>query len=455
LIKFLTYIDEQGETQEMIVSEDYKLNKQAGDISIEEKWKVFVYEGYKIGSDTYKRMREIPGQGIDRDNKLPYVGVITPVSMIDRIKIYQYMYDCILNKILKLISSDIGKLLFFSKKIAGDKDKSTTEWFQFLMKNKMQVIDTDDDKSANGITQDIVEKDMSLQSEIANYMQIAEFIERKAGETIGLTVQIQSQAAPSDGQQDNNNANILEPFVNLHNKVRQNALESLIDYSRIVYSKYPKQKLSYVLDDMSLSMFSLDVNLLAESDMGIFVSNSNKIFNNMSMVQQLALASAQNKQLTIADGIAILRSESIQEAEEMLRAAETRNKQYQSELEEAQRQHELEIISRNREAKREEIALDLQADLQKIDRKGEWDVKKQAVMSLGFASDADINSNRQPDILEIAEAAIKQQELALKTRKQELSEKKFIEDDKNEKEKLSIEKEKAAVLKKKIITNSV
>ena len=67
-IGFLTYLDEEGNEAETIVSEDYTINKEMGDIELVWKWIPEVYETWKIGEDIYLRMRPLPGQFKDFDN---------------------------------------------------------------------------------------------------------------------------------------------------------------------------------------------------------------------------------------------------------------------------------------------------------------------------------------------------------------------------------------------------
>jgi hypothetical protein len=68
-IGFLNYINpDTGKVEMMMVDESYRLNKLAGDISIEWHWIPESHEGYKIGADIYKRMRPVAGQHNDLDN---------------------------------------------------------------------------------------------------------------------------------------------------------------------------------------------------------------------------------------------------------------------------------------------------------------------------------------------------------------------------------------------------
>ena len=116
-IGFLTYLDEENIEREDIVSEEYKLDTSIGDISIEWKWIPEVYETWKI-NDSFVRMRPIPGQFKDLDNlyqcKLPYYGVDFGSSLVDALKVYQYLFDVLMFKVELLVSSDKGKKLLMN-----------------------------------------------------------------------------------------------------------------------------------------------------------------------------------------------------------------------------------------------------------------------------------------------------------------------------------------------------
>ena len=108
-IKFIEGVDlETQEPYEIVVDESYKLNKEAGDLTERTIWVVARYEGYKVDSDLYLQLQEVPGQYFDMDNpskcKLSYIGCFydalnsEPTSIMDRIKHYDYLYN-VTNKI--------------------------------------------------------------------------------------------------------------------------------------------------------------------------------------------------------------------------------------------------------------------------------------------------------------------------------------------------------------------
>ena len=94
-------------------------DEQKGDISVEWQWVPEIWEGTKIGNEIYVNMRPKPNQHRDIDDmttcKLGFYGLsynnlnAESVSMVDRIKPYQYLYNIMMYRLELDIASDKGK----------------------------------------------------------------------------------------------------------------------------------------------------------------------------------------------------------------------------------------------------------------------------------------------------------------------------------------------------------
>ena len=84
----LTYVNEIGLVTTKVVDESYKLDTQAGDISIEWAYKPQVYEGYRIGG-RYSAIYPIKARPIafERDGKLPYNGIMAVIPYMGKFSI--------------------------------------------------------------------------------------------------------------------------------------------------------------------------------------------------------------------------------------------------------------------------------------------------------------------------------------------------------------------------------
>lgn len=466
-IGFLTYMSpETGQPEEMIVPDSYKFDKNRGDISIEWKWIPEAHEVYKIGDDIYCYARPVPGQHQDMNDlyssKLSYYGAFLddlnsiPTAPMDRIKNYQYIYDVIIYRTELLMASDKGKKILMNiKAIPASSGIDIKKWMYFFEANNIAWFDPSEegnrgDPSAGSIAKDI---DMSLASQINNYIALADYIERRAGETIGVPKSMEGITAPTESVGNNRqnivqSSYILRPYYDLQNAVKGQVLQGLIDVAKVAYAGKGRLKLPYVLDDMSIQMLDLDTELLSNSRYGLFMANNSSAYDAKQMIMQASQAAIQNQRADISDFIKVMGTDSIHEAQEILEAAQMKKDNMMAQ----QQQQQLQAQAEQAQIERAEIERiedkKHQHKMEEIRLKGEFDLQRQAMLSMGFNEDKDMDSDGTPDVFEIYKEGIKAQismaKLNLDKRKQDHQEntdrKKLEQADK----KLEIDKKKAA-----------
>jgi hypothetical protein len=457
-IGFLSFIDQNGELQEKIVDETYKLTKSQGDVEIEWEWIPEAHEGWKILDDIYVLCRPVPGQHKDLDNlhicHLPYYGAACDnlnsrvTSPMDRMKSYQYFYNIILYRIELLMASDKGKILAANvKAIPKSAGIDINKFMYFMEANKIAFFNPSEEGNRNGggdVTNMVKEIDMSLASDIFKYIQMAEFIEKKCGSTIGVTPQMEAQIGPNEAVSNTRQniqmaSHIIKPYFDLHNNVKQCVLQALIDKAKVAYAGNRKRKLSYFLDDMSVMMFEVDPELLDLSTYGIFVTNSTKAEDAKQAVIQLAQAALQNQQADLADIIKIIRSESINEAVEDLEAAASRKATEQQFAARAQAKAQQESEAKMEQFKRDEWKHEEDMIVLKERERRETELQKQAMLSLGFAEDKDADQDGTPDVFEVYKFG---EDADIKRKKLDLDERKLDQKTQHDQQKLKLEAEK-------------
>mgnify|MGYP003601998467 FL=1 len=456
--KFISGIDtETGEPYEDIVDESYKMNREIGDYKEELVYYPTKYEGYQVGKEHYALCREVPGQHKDLNNlydcKLSYLGAAfddmnsTTVSLVDRMKYYQYFYDILWYKIEGLIASDDGKALLLNGNLLP---KSTgvefQEWMYHFKVNKLGILDPSEEgnKGNGNIGEAAKEIDMSLVSDIKKYLDISEYIERRCGESVGITKAIEGQIGTSEAVRNTQqalvqSANILEPYFDLHNLVKRNVLQSLVEVTKVAYAENPSTALAYVLDDMSLQLLKIDNELLENSTYGLYVSDSLKSDEVLQTMQQLSHAALQNQQIELSDVLKIMNSESTQEAEELLTTAEVARAEREQAMQQQQSQAQAEQAEAAREWEREKVQTDHKNKMAEIQLKGDLDLEKQLVLSMGFNEDKDLDKDGMPDVLEVAKFGV---DAEIKQRKQQLDEQKFAQSKVEHEDKKVLEEKK-------------
>jgi hypothetical protein len=456
-IGFLVYTDENGEIQESIVDEGYTINKTQGDISVTWEWIPEVYEGYKIGQSIYVSLRPVPGQFKDISNlyycKLPYIGGVMdctnslPTSVIDRIKAYQYYYNIIMYRIELLMASDKGKIMLMNIGMIPESAGIDTEkWLYFMESSKIGFMNPNEEgnKGDGSITNAVKEIDMSLASDIQKYINLAEYIERRAGVSIGLPPEAEGQIGPNAAVTNTKqtmvqSSHILEPIFELHNVVKRNVLQRLVECAKVAYTEKPNQKLYYILDDFSRQLLTIDAELLDNSSYGIFISNSSKAHEVKELVSQLAHAAMQSQKIDLSDVVKVIRAEGVQEAEEMLETSEAKKREEMEKSQMQQLEKQQEMQQQTLAHEKEVMAYNRETEMMKEKEKTNREVQKQTIMSLGFAMDKDADNDGEIDVIEVAREGVNAD---LKMRKQALDEKKFEHQKETDAKKIELEKKK-------------
>jgi len=456
-IGFLTYLDEEGNEAETIVSEDYTINKEMGDIELVWKWIPEVYETWKIGEDIYLRMRPLPGQFKDFDTlyrcKLPYYGVDFGISIVDMLKTYQYLFDVIMYKIELLLSSDKGKKLLMNiNAVPNSKDFNLQKWQHYFEATPFSFFDTSEEgqvySDANTIAKVL---DMSLTSDIKQYIELAEYIRSLAGKAIGVSDQMEGQIAEREavGNVKNvlaANSNILEPFFNLHSLFKRNIIEALIETAKVAYRKSKNLKLVYMLDDMSQQILDVDVDLLENSTFGLYVSNSTKASEVKELINNLAQQALQYQKVEFSDIITVVEQDSIIEAKEALKASEERRRAFEEKLELLKQEAAKEESEKARQFQREAFDMEKELVILKEEERRKTEVVKAAITGASFNPDADTDRDGENDFIEIAKQQLKEMETK---NKQSLEERKFAHQVEFDKQKLENEKKKLEIQKSK------
>ena len=420
-----------------MVDETYKLNKDNGDVQIKWEWIPEVYEGYKIGMHIYKEMRPIPGQFKDMDNiykcNLPYYGAIydninsQPTSVMDRMKVYQYYYNIVMYRLELLLASDKGKKILMNiNAIPTDSGIDLKKWQYFFESTPFMWYNPDEEGMNQSDVNTIAKTlDLSLASDIQKYIQLADYLEQKCGKSVGITDPVLGQTSVSE-RVGNNQQNLvqtshmLEPYFDLHNCIKRNVLQGLIDIAKVAYANSDKKHIIYILDDMSVEMLQMDINLLDESTLGLFMEDSSMSEEIKQTIQQLAHAAMQNQKIELSDVLKVIKQDSIQEAEEALLVSEELRSEREQANAQASEKARADQQQKQIDWEKEKIATLHANTLEEIDAKGNWDIQKQAMLSMGFDPNKDQDNDGTPDVLEVAkygvDAEIKRAQVANEAR---------------------------------------
>ena len=454
-IGFLTYKDLEGNVQEKPVDEEYEFNEDLGDLLLEWEWIPETYEGWKLADNIYVRMRPVEGQLKDLNNiyncKLPYYGAIydntnsEPVSIGERLLMYQFYYNVIMYRIENLLAGDKGKKILMNINMIPDSAGiDIKKWQYFAETTPFMWYDPNEEGSSYTDVNTVAKVlDMSLISNINLYIEAAEYIRQQAGASVGITDQVEGQVAANEAVTNTKqnliqSSYILEPYFFLHNKVKKNVLQALVELAKVVYSRNNLDKLTFVIDDFSKKILEVDLGMLDNNTFGIFINESVKTEEIKQQINQLSFAAMQNGG-KLSDIISLIRKDSIIEAEESIRLAEQKAEKAMVENEKRKEEMALRAMEKQKEMDKEKHEREKELIVLKEEERRKTILAQSFITGASFNPDVDKDNDGVNDFIELAKNELDKE---VKKEKITLDREKFEHQKEIDKQKLEIDKKK-------------
>ena len=375
-IKKVKYYDELGETQFKIMSEEYTPIKELGE-EVTDLWVNEWWEGVKIGKDIYVNMIPCRVQYNKMNNpSYCHPGIIgqiyntnqgKAVSLVDRGKNYQYMYNAVWDRLNKAIATNYGKIANID--LASIPDGWEIEkWMHFAIVNKIAFRDSFKEGSQGAATGKLAGSfnngqsssiDMETGAYIQQHMQLLEFIKMEMGDVMGITKQREGQISNRETvggveRSVNQSSHITELWFLMHEDCKIRVLTAFLEAAKIAL-KGNNKKVQYILDDQTIEILNIDGEEFSECDYGLLVSSSPKIMEMEQLIKELSQSFVQNggSLSTIMD---IYLAPSLLDMKHKLEEAEEKMQEQQSEQAKAQNemmQQQMEQEQANKEADRQ------------------------------------------------------------------------------------------------------
>jgi len=358
LVKNIKYYDENGDVQYKIRSEEYKTNPDIG----EEESKLWVnewWEGTKIGSDIYVEMRPREIQYTRMDSpSLGHPGIVgeiyntnegRAVSLIERMKGYQYLYDAIWDRVNKALARNLGKLanLDMARIPAG---WDVGKWLYYATNMGIAIGDSFKEGNKGSATGKMVGSlqnqvggsiDLETGSYIQQHIQLLEYVKSEMSELAGISKQREGQISNREtmGGVERSvmqSAHITEWWFMKHESVKQRALTIFLETAKKALRGTTK-KIQFLLDDLSIQMLEIDGDDFADADYGLIVTSDKHTKQFRQSLIDNAQAAMQNSLIKYSDLFAIYSSNSLVEMRKTIEASEEKaDEQRQIENEQAQ-----------------------------------------------------------------------------------------------------------------------
>lgn len=445
------YDPETGEELFDFYPETYICNEALGE---EEQtfWINEAWEGTKIGQDIYVNMRPrvVQYNRLSNPSRCHFgiVGSIynlnesRPFSMVDMMKQYNYLYDAIHDRLLKLIARNWGKIIQLDL-AKVPKGWEIEKWLYFAKVNGVAVSDSFKEGNIGAATGKLAGALNNAQSgvidadwgnNIQQYINLLAFIKMEMSEVVGISPQREGQISNRETvggveRATLQSSHITEWVFTIHEDVKRRALECFLETAKAAL-KGRSKKFEYILPDFSKQMITIDGDDFAEADYGLVVDNSDGMQKLQSQLETLAQAALQNQTLSFSTIMKIYGSCSLAEKQRMIENDERRMR------EQAQQAQQQEL-----QAQQQQAQMQQQTELQKMQQEDLLNQRDNETKILVAQINAQAKQdNSTEDLNDGIEEPMSEADRA----KLKESIRQFDEKMKLEREKLAIQKEKNA-----------
>ena len=402
-IKILKYINNVGEEHEVEVSEDYKLDKSKGDISITSEWIPEVLEMKRYGDEytgVYTKPKRVVAQRSQVNNsanvKLPFGGKIglfrgfDEFSVVKTLLPYQVVYNIIHYYREMAIAKNKGKVLVMPKGLLVNDDEITTEEALYYLKSDGTLYADETAENFNVAIQGLKQLDLSDAQYITGLSQILADIKEEAMDAVMMNRQRYGNTYASDGkattEQSIFRASIASAPINeVFNLARCNEYLSLLDYSKFAWAtddeKYDLG--SYLSEDGRVEYFTITPKEYIESDFGVFVHNITKEQDKIAAYKEIAFSAAQNGAFEVA--VEAIEAENTNKLKSIIKAW----RELEDQRAQQQQQQQQQQVQATIEAQKENAQLDRELKLQIAQTNAEATIKAAQIRTEGVIHQAD------------------------------------------------------------------
>lgn len=363
-IAIVTYINESGFIDTRIETDDYKLQKELGDISIEYKYKPQVYECVRIGTRS-EAIYPYKARAIayDRNGKLPYNGInellqgFGKFSIVEIVTPFQVFYNIVAYHREIVIAKNKLNILMLAKSLLGKNSEDTI--YKMIADGVLYIDDTEDSGMLR--SQQVRYLQSNLGDYIAQLTALLADIKESANQQVDMTAQRYGEIANSAGksvtQEAINRGSMGSVIIEyIMDCMRERDYARDLDYSKLAW--IDGLDTSFRDSNNNLKYISLNVDNHVYADYVIKCKNSSKEQEKLDALKQFAFNASQNGDPMMA--IAAIEGDNVASISKLI-------KKFQEQKE----AHEMQLQQMEQQTKQ----MEQEFELQKIQVKGEEDRK--------------------------------------------------------------------------------
>ena len=424
----LTYLDEMGNEQTVLVDENYKSKTIPTQIDLEWGWINQWYQGTKIGPDIYhvKPLKIL--------NYCPIIGTTYQVknteakSLVDLMKPFQTLYNICMNQLYKLLEKEIGNVASVNirrvPRLKDGDDQDALDMWEMEARERGIIFDDDspeNTKAAVSNTSIARNIDLTRTNEIQSRYNLALQLKAECWELIGITRQRLGSVQASETATATNTAVSqsyaqTEPLFVAHEYVMGQLYQAIIDAAQYIESSKPVSTLSYITSEGESAFIQVNGNDLKFRDLKVFPTNRPEDTQMFNELRQLSQAVIQNGG-TLYDIIELYSTKSMREMKKVFKDLrdkqyDLQNRDYQLKQQQLEQQNQIAQtqLEQAQLLKKEEMANEnYQNELDRINKK-----EVAVINALGRNENAaaDVDESGTADVLEMTNLSMQQSKAA-------------------------------------------
>lgn len=458
----LTYINQEGIEETVLVDENYKNNMHPQQVDLEWGYVNQWWKGLRIGADIYyasplEILDYCPIIGADFENRNSEVK-----SMIDQMKPYQMIFNVCMNQLWEMLQKEKGPLIEFNwRKIPVGKDSSyedaLEEWL--TQARELGFIFNDDSPenmqapSSNTNTTKIL--DLSLTANMQSRLAICQAIKQECHSLVGITPErlggvAATQTATGTQAALQSSYSQTQPFFSQHEYTMNQVYQAMLDVAQYIESQKPVSTVAYITNEGESAYIQMAGSELKLRDIRTYVTNREKDQRIFQELRNLAQPMLQNgtdvftiSELYITDSIRQLRDtfrKSKQERDQQLQ----QQQQIQQQQIQAQQEATMAQIQAAQQDKEQERIF--KASESRLDRLSKESIALLNASGRDTSVLNDVDNNGLADALEVSRFG---QEITSSNRQYELEQSKLQNDAVNQQYKIAQEQQKQKIDKER------
>lgn len=358
IYKVKSFDPETGDEVFDFYPETYIPDESAGEVATP-LWINEMWQGTLIGEDVYVGIRPclVQHNSISNPSKCHsgIVGTIynineaKPMSLVDMMKPYNYLYDAVHAKLVDLIATNWGKLVKLDLALKPD-NWEVDKWVYFARTNKALIVNSFNEghkgaatgKLAVGVNANVGVVDADWGQSIQNYINILQWVQDAMSDIVGINRQREGQTYSRETVGGIERAVLQSSYITdwlfqQHEVTKGRVLNCFLDYCKAAVRGRSK-KFQYTMSDGARRILEIDGDTFAESDYGIVMDNSadtQKLDANLTQIGQAAL----QNQYKLSAILRLYSTASLQEKMRIIEKAEKDlNEQQQQQAQQQQQQ---------------------------------------------------------------------------------------------------------------------